>query len=404
MASTTGISLNKAIIPLVPLVKEEDYLYVTLSNTFVDVNGDLIKKKTEVPKIHTEDKECMLRFILEFDEAMEPPDLNAINDGPTLYALFRQVVSGTIRDEWDLARQGLPQTVAGFQQAIDRFLCRYFLSTDLADQRRYLDTTTKPMKLNASALASRLRYINNLLAALPGANNTAPYDELGLKTIYYNLMWDKWKLAFLTTGQDFSANTYTLLQLARFMTIQENAAAARKNSSSRREVSRRGRLRNAGRNNRRAHSQDRRENSPNQRNVCRRVGGNCPFEGHQNHDWSECFGNPESPNYRPGFNLPAVRVATGGGQGRVNQRNNRGRNNNRRNNQDVHHVNKTATHTNGGSGCRRNQEAQVNTRGGVLRLNTGTMRNETAGARLRMKIWKPLVRKKSFGWTRLICD
>ena len=49
--------LNNTVIPLIPEVKEEEYLYVTLSNTF-NQGGVLTKYKMEVPKIHAKDPKC----------------------------------------------------------------------------------------------------------------------------------------------------------------------------------------------------------------------------------------------------------------------------------------------------------------------------------------------------------
>lgn len=111
--STAGLTFTKAIIPLVSTIKEEDLIYISLSNMFVQ-QGNVIKHKAEVLKITSKNIEAILCMIQDFDAAVTPASLNCIQNGPKLFALFCQILSRSIWDEWDLACQGQPAMVASF--------------------------------------------------------------------------------------------------------------------------------------------------------------------------------------------------------------------------------------------------------------------------------------------------
>eukprot|EP00977_Amphora_coffeiformis_P009356 scaffold2144_cov98-Amphora_coffeaeformis.AAC.1 len=367
MASVPGLTLSNPVIPIISSVNEDEWVYVTLSNTFVQV-GNQVKRKAEVPKLASEDVEHILRVIQEFDAAAEPANLNIAANGPKLFALFRQIVTGTIRDEWDLATQGQPATVVGFQQSIDVFLRRYILATDLADQKRYLDTAKKPFKTSCSELASRLRFINTLMSMFPTANNQNPYDDHGLKLLFYNMMLDEWKLDFMKAGRELSDPNFSYLQLARYMSVQEKAYNAK--HTKQKTTSPANRPRGSGRGTRRGSPRGSSREPPRQR---QRTSGSCPFEGHEGHDWEDCFGNPMSRNYRPSYRLPSVRGARRDGNRDNNRGNtNRGDNRDNRRNQGGRGYNRRGTdahfqgndrpqgnnHSSNGNNNRGNNQAQ----------------------------------------------
>ena len=89
MATTAAMSLMKPIIPIQSMVKEEDFIFTTLSTT-TQVHGQVIKKKYDVPKFSSEEVEHILRCVQEFDQAVKPENLNCENNGPKLYRLSLQ--------------------------------------------------------------------------------------------------------------------------------------------------------------------------------------------------------------------------------------------------------------------------------------------------------------------------
>ena len=298
--STRGLSgIDEPIIPIEPQYEEEDFVTVELSNNY-DENGVTIKKKHVTPKMTEAELELMLHAIVEFDEAVSESNLNCDADGPKLFALFRQVMVTSIRQQWDTSRANQPNTHAGFQASVDAFINHYIKTSDYADQKRYLDTCKKPLDMTCKEFDERLKYINRLMSMLPGANNTNPYDENGLKIVFYNAMPLKWRLKFLDAGVELEDITYD--RLVQRMSNMEAAA----NAARRLETQRKKKLPG-----KKATSPKKGKtpgNNPGKSTAGKKKGGQCPFKGHEGHDWVDCFGNPDGPNYKPGFKLPDVRV------------------------------------------------------------------------------------------------
>ena len=301
MATAFGTTAEHALIPLIPKIKEEERHEVTLTRM---VGGD--KRKHKVPLVMTEDVESLLRLVRDFMDATAQERLS-LTTGPLKFSFFRQCLADNVRDEWDVVRAGVNETNINFELTIEEFIGRYILPTDLEDQKQYLDRVSKPFKLNVTALSGRLRFINQLMRYFPGANDTPPYDERGLKTLFFRMMLPEWKENFVSSGTELTDNDYTYQNLVRYMVAQETAYNRKKVRERINQV--RGRTGRGGR-----HSPGRkREAAGNQggRAIQRaRTGGNCPFHGY--HDWADCYGNPHSANYRPDYRL----VAAPGGRGR----------------------------------------------------------------------------------------
>ena len=240
--SVLGATLTKAIIPLVPLIKEEDLEKVTLTS-YVTVgqapNQRSEKRKATIISCSTGDPETLLRTIVEFlDAASQVSRLN-LTAGPNRYNKFRECLGGAVRDTWDVIAPNHAQTVNGFEGALSDFVAQYLMPTAGADQRLYLDTIKKPFRLTVQQLAERLRFINRLMRWFPG-NAASPFDESTLKLLFYNMMLPKWKLAFLSSGTDINDGNYTLLHLQRYMTIQETAFNAEREMRHRQKLAGRG--------------------------------------------------------------------------------------------------------------------------------------------------------------------
>ena len=219
--SSLGATLLQGVLPLVPIIPAEDYEFVTLKS-YVTVGGEQEKRQAEVPKLNQADPELILRTVVEFFDACNGTRLS-LTTGPKRKTKFRECVHDALRQTWDTIQGNHPDTVPGFQEAIEDFIGHYFLPTATADQNRYLDTCTKPYRFNCDQLGERLRYMNLLIRWLPGNNGNVPYDELGLKHKYYNMMLQQWKHAFLSSGLDISNPNYSFLDLQRYMSIQEAA-------------------------------------------------------------------------------------------------------------------------------------------------------------------------------------
>jgi hypothetical protein len=75
---------------------------------------------------------------------------------------------------WDNARQGKANLVAGFHKTLNEFISYHFSNTDLINQKNMMAKAKKPFKYMVEVLCSRLRHLNKLMSKLPGANNMLP--------------------------------------------------------------------------------------------------------------------------------------------------------------------------------------------------------------------------------------
>ena len=158
--------------------------------------------------------------MLEFDDVSTVPCLS-LTTGPLKFSFFRQCHSGTIHTKWDVLADGVNETLVNFMAARDHLIAELVHPTDLADQRHYLEMSKKPYCLNCAALASRLEMINKMMSLFPGANGNLPMQTIDIQNLYYQMMPVDWLHAFLNSGQVITNVNYTLLDLQRFMTLQE---------------------------------------------------------------------------------------------------------------------------------------------------------------------------------------
>jgi hypothetical protein len=237
-SSTLGLTLNWAPFPLVKEVLTEESTFVKIS-TKVQVGGQgnniqWEKRTTKIHKIDHLNKKLMMNSIIEFEDACAAGCLN-LSTGEKICSRFRELLGEVFRADWDNARQGKANSVAGFHKTLNEFISYHFSNTDLTDQKNMLVKAKKPFKYTAAeVLCSRLRHLNKLMSKLPGANNTLPYDKGVLKIELFKMMLSDWQINFNNAGLDIMDNAYTLQRLVCFMTVQEatfNAIQERKQST-----------------------------------------------------------------------------------------------------------------------------------------------------------------------------
>ena len=219
--SAAGLALRCHMIPLVSLYNDKaEGSQVSLS-CYINLGDRTIeKRKYNVPHVTTQDVETLFRCVLEFED-VSAPLLLSLTTGPLKFLFFRQGLGGTLWDQWGTLTDGLHETIANFTIARNNMIAELVRPTDLADQRHYLETSKKPYRLTCAALASRIKTINKMMSLFPGAAGNPPMQPVNVKTLYYQMMPGEWQHAFLNSGQVITDNTYTLLSLQRFMTLQE---------------------------------------------------------------------------------------------------------------------------------------------------------------------------------------
>ena len=60
-----------------------------------------------------------------------------------------------------------------------------------------------------------------MMSLFPGAKGNLPMQTIDVKNLYYQMMLADWQRAFLNSGQVITNANYTLLDLQRCMTLQE---------------------------------------------------------------------------------------------------------------------------------------------------------------------------------------
>ena len=120
--SAAGLALWRHVIPLVSAYNEtaegsQDSLsrYVTIDGTTKE------KRKYNIPLVSSPDVETLCRCVLEFDDVSAVPRLS-LTMGPLKFSFFRQCLSGTIRDKWDVLADGVNETLLNFTAARDRLI------------------------------------------------------------------------------------------------------------------------------------------------------------------------------------------------------------------------------------------------------------------------------------------
>jgi hypothetical protein len=243
----------------------------------------------------------LLRTLREFDDVAAATRLD-LNSGPLKYEFFRKCIGGTVRDDWDLAREGKANTPAGFNAARTAFIQMYLEEDDLEDQKTYLVQVKKPFKMSVADCAHRAKFINALMKQFPGSGGDSPFSEHEMRNLIYNMMPARWKTNFVNSGQAVSSTTTR--KLVRYMTLQqqltETELAKRQevnrgsSNHSRAQTARKGKRRQANDNN-------------NGKDPKRQKGENkgypakdCPHHPGM-HSWKECYANPGGPNYKAGY-------------------------------------------------------------------------------------------------------
>lgn len=282
----------------------------TKVNIGTDQDPQYEKREAEIFIIDTDSdlaiqQERFLRAILEFSDACGETRLH-LSTGPKLFSSFRELLaSGSIRDKWDSLIQGVDQTPVNFQDRIQAFIHEFFSREDHQDQLQYMQRFRQSGNMKMSEIALRVETVNNLMAWMPGSNGQRPYPtDDSLKKYLYGVASMALQFKFRENNDAVLEDNFTLRQLKdKFRLYERNDA--RKRSLDRRYEQRNQKF---AKRVHRAHKQSAKKPRPSAEVDKKKQGKiNNPCKYHNGkHDWKYCFGNPQGPNYRPGFKLPQL--------------------------------------------------------------------------------------------------
>jgi hypothetical protein len=129
------------VIPFQPVVKQDDYKDVTLSKESFEAGegrsatGHWKKDKEQALFCAVTDKEYILRTILEFRDVATADRLD-LDTCKLKYKYFRQCLGADVRTVWDNAKNGKPESQAGWNASLKEFLSNYFKPSDLNRQKK----------------------------------------------------------------------------------------------------------------------------------------------------------------------------------------------------------------------------------------------------------------------------
>ena len=338
------------IIPFVPVVKFDDYTDVILSLERYDAGtgtgrgatGHWTKLKEKAIFCAVPDLEYIIRTIYEFSDVASEDRLDL--DTPQLkFKYFRQCLGAEVRTAWDNAKDGKPESNAGWNQSLVDFLANYFKPSDLNAQKKYMEHYKKNHSMSVKTVSDRFFLLNKYMGYFPGSGGNNPYDDTALKNIFFESMPDTWQIDFAKAGHDINLPTYTYQQLQSYMANHAVLSSvmfdSRKNKEGR--GGRFGNLNSGGR----GHGRSRGSNGGrggshhNDNNSNKRSKETCSNHPNGSHTWWDCKENPKSAAYRA-LNSNGGRNNNGGrgngdgrgGRGRNNYSNNRGNQGNNNNN------------------------------------------------------------------------
>lgn len=272
------------------------------------------------------------------------------NQGPARFQGFVQCLKGAAWKTWTRQVANLnnnQRTNARFEIEYERLVLVYAQSTRAKDiMIEYLThgrEIGKKFGVDNRAHVDRVQALCDYTNRLPG---TVPdLNEVQIRAIIIASFPSSWKTAFERANLD--ENNTTTEQVIEYMNKMknDNERTFKKNkrdrNQSRDDVDdnnnkkpRANRNRGGGRGGRQNNRQGGRDSRNNNNNNNSNRGCSfprCKQMGYQNHNWHNCWWNPDGPNYRPmtSSGRPMNQNSGGGGRGYGNNNNNNNRNNNR---------------------------------------------------------------------------
>ena len=132
---------------------------------------------------------------------------------------FHKALGNIQEDIWTNIYTGFPNTVPGFDQAVDAFLIHFISPTALSNQKNYLCNYTKTYKMKCTELGNCLLQICAYMVFLPGANPNGVDDDMEMKYLYYGMMLPPWQLKFAESTQCLEDHAYTYQMLVDYMQV-----------------------------------------------------------------------------------------------------------------------------------------------------------------------------------------
>ena len=229
-----------------------------------------------------------------------------IGDGEEQFDNFAEVLTNQAEDKWETLTGNLTaqqKTVARFEQTIKQFYLSYCDDDARDTMFAYLRSLQKPYSVAAGIHADRMETLIKYANKLPGMEPEMNNDQQ--KRVIFESFPSKWQHAYIQSGRRIQSES--LVRIVQYMKDEKSFSDGASNKRKRSDDDQQGNSNRQGRGNRsfmRGGGRNGRGRGRNntRSNPCRIHAGR--------HDWSECWDNENSTNYRPN------RQAGRGGRGR----------------------------------------------------------------------------------------
>ena len=170
-----NLLVREPVIPFIKVKKDEDLEEVTLSNTImqvVNVGGvpmPLKQNRTAmIVKCMDDDIETLIRCCNTFLEATSV-DALSLSEGQ-YYTEFRKCLRNIVLEAYDqIVDAVVNRNAVNFNVVLTSLISTFCKPTAYADQRRYMETYSKPFKIKVRQLSNRLVLVNKYTRFLPGS-------------------------------------------------------------------------------------------------------------------------------------------------------------------------------------------------------------------------------------------
>lgn len=299
--------LSKPPIPIKPNIDFQDHPKVELTTQANMFGGE--KRKAKILTVDRRDTELLLRTINEFEDACKESRLNITQPGRK-FAKFRECLDNEARDAWDEVCDGKEETEANFTACISELIVKMATTDEPFDhQLHYMSNLTKPHAMRCADFKTRLSIMQKMALRMP---NSREITDRELKSFFIGGHPTKWQASFYDSKQgDIGDQSWVaLIQFfQRKKDLFDSSHEARRDGFHQR---RRGRSRDNSRDRnsssfqrgKRFKGNDEKGRTGNQHRDSRGNGKVCEFHPNDSHSWYHCFGNPNGPNYKPGYRLP----------------------------------------------------------------------------------------------------
>eukprot|EP00978_Attheya_sp_CCMP212_P001021 scaffold2113_cov63-Attheya_sp.AAC.3 len=264
----------------------------------------------------------MICTVQEFDEVAD--DLK-FTEAHETFTNFRKCLRDVARDDWDTTKVGQAITVAGFKVMMYAWKLMILPEDIYEVQKNYIETVKKPYTMTVRDFVKRLHQMASYLPEFPRPMAATALSETDLKNIIFRGMPNAWQENFVQANMHISS--ITLVQMTDYLASVIADTRREKNTQGRGSSGRNshnGRGHNPGRGRGyqgrsyqgRGHSLSNKCSSswtPSNNSHNEAKTNPCHYHGNA-HTWLKCYGNPDGPNYCPGF-TPRPHGATGRGRG-----------------------------------------------------------------------------------------